>query len=393
MVRRSSRRPVAQVLPELGTRLNMALMAGHGPAAERAPYVRRAANVDSLLLCFVLASVPAWLVGLWNLGYLTLHVLAHNEGAAMLGWQGALFSNLAHEFPQGFAPQNAGTLACLVLGLLYQLPLLITVLLVTLAWEVLFASRRGRRIDAAWMMTPWLFVLLLPAAVSPLLAGVAVSFGVVLGSHIFGGTGRYLVSPALLGILFLHFSYPGFEQAALPLIEFSGATTWSLVATQGANSGLGFAAALLGKELGAIGTGSALACIVGAAYLVYAGAASGRVLAGAVLGLLIGASLAGLFAGADPAWGVAWYWHLVVGNFAFGVAFLATDPSVGPLTRPARWGYGALIGLLTVVIRVVDPSHPEGSLYAILLAGLTVPLLDYVVVRRYRRRAAPEEVK
>ena len=307
MVQLSSRRAVTQVFAELRTRVSMALMTASGPAAGRAPYVRRAANVDSLLLCFVLASMPAWLVGLWNLGYQILEALTHNEGAAMLGWQGTLFSGLAHEFPQVFASENAGTLACFVLGLLYQLPLLITVLLVTLAWEVLFAHRRGRRIDAAWMMTPWLFVLLLPAAVSPLLAAVAVSFGVVLGAQIFGGTGRYLVSPALLGALFLHFSYPGFEQDVLPVVEFSGVTTWSLVAAEGVDSGVGFAAALLGKELGSIGTGSALACIVGAVYLVYAGAASGRVLAGAVLGLLIGASVAGWFAGADPAWGVGWY--------------------------------------------------------------------------------------
>jgi Na+-transporting NADH:ubiquinone oxidoreductase subunit B len=123
------------------------------------------------------------------------------------------------------------------------------------------------------------------------------------------------------------------------------------------------------------------------------GAASWRTLAGALVGLVIGASFVNLFAGEDLAWGISWYWHLVLGNFAFGVAFLATDPSVGPLTRPARWAYGTLIGLLTIVIRVVDPSHPEGSLYAILLAMLAVPLLDYLAVRRYRMRVHPEEVE
>jgi Na+-transporting NADH:ubiquinone oxidoreductase subunit B len=246
----------------------------------------------------------------------------------------------------------------------------------------------ARAVDPGWLMTSWLFVLLLPPAVSPLLAVLAVSFGVVFGAHIFGGTGKYLLSPALLGVLFLHFSYPEFVQADLPVSGFSGATGWVEVARQGvavAADAPGFAALLLGRELGAIGTGSALACMAGAAYLVFAGVVSWRTLAGAFVGLFVAAGIANLFTGDDPAWGIPWYTHLVVGNFAFGVAFLATDPSVGPLTRPARWAYGALIGLLTLIIRVVDPNHPEGSLYAILLAGLTVPLLDYLVVRRHRR--------
>ncbi len=369
----SSNRRAAAVLAELGARLAVAT----GPATESAPHVRRTLNVDRLLFCFVLASVPAWLVGVWNLGYQLTQALVHTQGGALSGWQGAVYAGM------GMAFNDASPLSCVVLGLLYYLPLLFVVLLATIFWEVLFASRRGRGVDPGWLMTAWLFVLLLPPSTSLLLAVVAVSFGVVFGAHIFGGTGKYLVSPALLGVLFLDFSYPGFAQAVLPISGYAGTSTWSLVALA-TEPGADFVALLLGRELGAVGTGSALACMAGAAYLVYAGAASWRTLAGALMGLFVGAGILNLFAGEDLAWGISWHWHLVLGNFAFGVAFLATDPSAGALTRPARWSHGALIGLLTVVIRVVDPSHPEGSLYAILLAGLAVPLLDYLVVRRYR---------
>ena len=354
------------------------------------PYLRAAVSTERLLLSFVFASIPVWLVGLWNLGYQALQVLATTEGAALSGWQGTFYDAM---FAAPDSTASVSVIACFVLGLLYHLPLLVVALVVTALWELLFARVRGRGIDPAWLMTAWLFVLLLPPAVSPLLAAVAVSFGAVLGAHIFGGTGRYLLSPALLGVLFLHFSYPGFVQAALPVTGFSGTTTWATVATEGVASTVGLGTVFLGRELGAMATGSALACLAGAIYLAYVGAASWRTLAGALGGLVLGATLVNLFAGDDPAWGIPWYWHLALGNFSFAVAFLATDPSVGPLTRPARWGYGALIGLLTIVIRVVDPAHPEGTLYAIVLAGLTVPLLDYLVVRRYRMRAQPEEVK
>jgi len=364
------------VLPDLWARSPVT-------ATTAAPHVRSRLNADRLLLCFVYASVPAWLVGDYNLGYQLLRALAHSDGGVLLGWQGAVHEAL------GFAADPGSVIDCVVLGLLYHAPLFVVAVATTMLWEAWFASRRGRRVDRGWLMSAWLFALLLPPTVTPGLAVLAVSFGVVFGAHIFGGTGKYLLSPALLGVLFLQFSYPGLAQTVLPVEGFAGATSWAELARPDPASAAavpGFAALLLGRELGAIGPVSALACFLGTAYLVVAGAGSWRMPAGALAGLFVGAGIMNLFGGDDAAWQIPWYIHLVAGNFAFGVAFLASDPSVVPLTRPGRWAYGVLIGLLTVVIRVADPAHPEGSLYAILLAGLTVPLLDYLVVRRHRLR-------
>ena len=236
-------------------------------------------------------------------------------------------------------------------------------------------------------MTAWLFVLLLPPATPLPLAAVAVSFAAIVGAHIFGGTGRYLVSPALLGVLFLHFSYPGFVAAALPLPDVDLATSWSVAATEGPGA-LSLTGTLLGAELGAVGSTSALACLLGFAYLIRVGAASLRTVLGAFTGLLLTATLMQLVGGDDPAWQLPWYWHLALGNFAFAIVFIATDPTCTPLTVGGRWLHGLLIGVLTVLLRVVDPTHPEGTLFAVLLAGLAVPLLDHLVLRATILRAS-----
>ncbi|HSG88749.1 MAG TPA: RnfABCDGE type electron transport complex subunit D [Pseudomonadales bacterium] len=397
-----ARRPSALApLAEYRARLAMLLRVRDGPAAGRAPFVRSVASADGLLCAFVLASLPAFLIGVWNLGQQVSQALAQTPGATLSGWQGVVYRALqslggepAVAAADGAAATGAGPLECMVLGLALSLPLLLVVATVTLLWELLFAARRGGAIDPAWPMTAWLFVLLLPPATSLPLAVLGASFGVLFGAHIFGGSGRYVVSPALLGILFLRLAYPEVFQAGLPVVGpealpvagLAGGTTWSAVAADGTGATAGLLATVLGSERGLLGTGSALACLAGGAWLVAKGAASVRTLVGALVGLVLGASLAQLGAPDDPVRGLAWYWHLALGNFAFAVAFLATDPSTSALTRPARWLHGLLIGLLTVMLRVVDPSHPEGALQAVLLAGLTVPVLDFLVLRRHRRR-------
>ncbi|NIP15964.1 MAG: hypothetical protein GWM88_15040 [Pseudomonadales bacterium] len=332
-----------------------------------APFLRQALDTPGLLACFVVATLPAWAIGVWNTGQ---RLMADGSGSETGSWQVGMLAAL------GIDADPKAVLACLVLGLLHFVPLLLAVLATSAFWALVFARKRQKVVDPGWLVSAWLLVLLVPPSTTPLLAVLATSFGVVLGSHIFGGTGKYLVSPALLGVLFLHFSYPGLLQDA------SEADGWVLLAA-GGDDVIGF---FLGREAGGVATGSALACAVGAAYLVRMGAASWRTIAGAILGVAAAAAAVNLTAGDDPAWRVPWYAHLTVGYLAFGVAFLATDPSAAPLTRPARWAHGLLIGALTVVIRVLDPMHPEGSLYALLLAGLSVPLLDYLVVRRHRVR-------
>ena len=345
-----------------------------------APHVRSSVTTGRLLNAFVVASLPAMLIGVWNLGYQTLLAGQDLHIAGVLGWRGSVLQALGMDT----AAENA--LACVVFGLLQLLPLFATATAVAYGWERIIAKQRRRAVDPAWFMTAWLFVLLLPPATPVLLAALGMSFAAIIGTHIFGGTGRYLVSPALLGALFLHFSYPGFVGVALPLPDVELATTWVRVAAEGPGA-VDFVAVLLGVELGAAGTVSTAACILGAAYLVRVGAASPRTLLGAIIGLVVAAMLANLAGPADSVWQVSWYWHLALGNFAFALVFLATDPTTSPLTPGGRCVHGALLGGLTIMLRVVDPAHPEGTLFAVLLAGLAVPFIDHVTLRLAMARA------
>jgi Na+-transporting NADH:ubiquinone oxidoreductase subunit B len=313
-----------------------------------APYLRAPSSIDALLNSFVVASLPALLLAVWR-----------------VGWH----------------------------GLTSFVPLLAVAVTVNVFWEVIFAARRDRAVDPGWWMSAWLFALLVPGATPLALVGLGASFGAVFGKHLFGGSGHYLVSPALLGLVFLRFAYPDLMSAAM-VPEGGPPAAWTLAAQGGLTAlneaGITWPALVL---RGALGTPSALACALGGAYLVIRGAASWRTLAGAVIAVIAATTVLGALPAADPLWQLPWHWHLVLGNFAFAVAFLATDPSTGALTRGARWMHGALIGVLVVLIRVLNPTHPEASLFAVFLAALCVPVLDQLVitlhVARTRRRSAP----
>jgi Na+-transporting NADH:ubiquinone oxidoreductase subunit B len=154
--------------------------------------------------------------------------------------------------------------------------------------------------------------------------------------------------------------------------------------------GLSWSHLFLGEEIGAFGAGSALLCLAGVAVLIYKGAASARTVLGAIIGLIAATLLVNGFSSEQALWQLPWYWHLALGNFVFGIAFIATDPTPSPMTAEGRWIQGALIGVLTILIRTLNPAHPEGTLYAILLAALTTPFIDHFVIRvrlaRWHRR-------
>lgn len=343
------------------------------------------------MLYFVIASVPALLFGLWNLGAQTSQAMLQNDLAALSGWRWTFFTSL------GFDATTRGVIGPFLFGLTYLLPLLIVTLATGVFWEVVFATVRRRPVDPGWLMACWLYVLLLPAALPLGFAVLGISFGLVFGKHIFGGTGRYLVSPALLGVLFLQFSYPGYFTGAgsfVPVAGLSVVTTWSTVVASGLENavleGLSWGQLFLGQEIGAFGAGSALLCLAGAAMLIYKGAASARTVLGAIIGLIAATLLLNGFSSEQVLWQLPWYWHLALGNFLFGIAFIATDPTPSPMTAEGRWIQGALIGVLTILIRTLNPAHPEGTLYAILLAALATPIIDHFVIRvrlvRWQRR-------
>jgi len=332
-------------------------------------HVRHRANTDRLLAMFVLASLPAALVGAWGVGSEVLNALTP-EMELPGGWRVQALAALGmNASPDRFV-------AALVLGLMFIVPLMLVATTVSVLWEIVFATVRERAVDPGWPMTSCLFVLLLPHDTPLLLAAIGMTFGTVLGKHIFGGTGRYIASPAVIGALFLHFSYPALSSAT---------STWQTVASLGSaaaiEQGISWWQVFWGNEVGMLGTSSALACAAGALWLAVTGVVSWRTLFGALLGLTGAVTIASLFGETLPA-----HWHFALGSFAFCWAFVLTDPTTLPLTRAGRWLHGALFGVLVIIMREADPTHPESTLFAVLLASLFVPLIDYIVLRAQHTR-------
>lgn len=353
-----------------------------------APHVRTRDCVQGYWNAFVIASLPAWAAGLWSVGRETNLAIAQLELRALPGWQATVLTG------SGIGFDAADPVACFIHGLLYFLPVLAVALAVGAAWQAAFAVLRRRPVDDGLLYTAWFLALLMPATVPLYQVALGMSFGIVVGKLIYGGSGRYLFNPALLGAAFLVFSYPDLvfgEGAWVPVPGFEQPTVLELVSEEG---GLAVAAAvdyawsdlLLGSRPGAFGTTSVLAILLGAAWLLFAGVASWRVMAGAVAGLVGTALLFNGLGAAHPLFDVPWHWHLVLGGFAFGAVFLATDPVAGAMTPAGRWGYGLLVGGLTVVIRLANPSHYEGVMFAILLASTFGPLIDHAVIARHVRK-------
>lgn len=335
------------------------------PPSPAPPYIRAARPTSAVLRGFVVASVPAAAAGVWQIGRTLLdQPAAASTGLWPLAWLGRL----------GLVDGAPAPLAALAAGTLLLAPPLAVALALGRFWAELFARLRGRRLDPAWALAPWLFVLMLPAGMPLTHVAAGITFGTVVGCHAFGGTGRYLVNPALLGVVFLTVAYPASFGSGAWIPGTDLAPTWAgLAAAAPADSMPSWTDAVLGRQIGAFGTTSPAACLAGALLLALRGDASWRSLAGGLAGVaLLGWSMAGL----------PWYWQPVLGSFAFVWAFVLTDPTTMALTRGGRWLQAGAFGALTVVLRTANPDHPESTAFALLLATLSTPLLDHVVVRR-----------
>ena len=362
------------------------------------PHIRDANNVQRLWNYFVIASLPSWLIGLWSVGHQTNLAISDLALTEVPGWRAWLLE------ASGIGFDAFSVMGCVAHGALYFLPIFLVALVVGAFWESVFAVFRRKRLDEGLLYIAWFYALMMPAAAPLYQVAHGMAVGIVIGKLIFGGSGRYLVNPALFGIAFLVFSYPNLmfgEGAWVPVAAYDQPTVLELVNEEG---GLKVIAAVdysywqlfLGDRPGAVGVVSVLGAILGAGFLILTGMASWRVIAGAIIGL-IGMSLLGNYYAPDHMLlSIPWQWHLVLGGFAFGAVFIATDPVAGPITDPGRWGYGLLVGSLTVLIRVGSMSYYEGVIFAILLASLFSPLIDYIVVelnihrRRLRLREATD---
>ena len=354
----------------------------------RSPHVRDAINVSVVMRRLILAVIPCVLVGLWNTGYQANMAMAELGLLEVPGVRGVLLRQLNSHY----APDSIWDNFCH--GLMYFLPLLLVTYALILIWERVFAITQKRRVTEGALATAILFTLTLPPTLPLWQAAIGISFGIVIGREIFGGTGMNFINPILAGRVFLYFAYP--DQISSGSIwtavdGYSGATLLAVAKTSGLQGVLDheltWNMAFLGQLPGAIGETSTLACVAGGALLLYTGIASWRIVAGSLAGLIITAWLFNIAGSlSNPMFMLPWYWHLVLGGYAFGILFIATDPVTSAATEYGRWLYGLLIGVLVVIIRVTNPAIPEGIMFAILLANIFAPILDHLVIRANIRR-------
>ncbi|WP_111495827.1 MULTISPECIES: NADH:ubiquinone reductase (Na(+)-transporting) subunit B [Marinobacter] len=354
-------------------------------------HVRDGIDLKRIMITVWFCVWPAMFFGMWNIGYQANTVLAANPDALMGdgGLRTAFISALAGNDP-GSIWDN------LVYGAAYFIPVYAVTFVVGGFWEVLFATVRRHEVNEGFFVTSILFALICPPTIPLWQVALGITFGVVIGKEVFGGTGKNFLNPALTGRAFLYFAYPAQisgDTVWTAVDGFSGATALSVAANGGMEAlqqSMTWMQAFLGTIQGSMGETSTLAILIGGAVLLVMKIASYRIVGGVLIGM-IGTTLLLNAVGSDtnPMFEVPPQWHLVIGGFAFGMMFMATDPVSAAMTNTGKWSFGILVGLMTVLIRVVNPAFPEGIMLAILFANLFAPLMDHFVVQaNIKRRLA-----
>ena len=361
-----------------------------GKVTASASHVRDSVDLKRIMTTVWLAAWIPMFAGMYFVGHQANVAMDQMGIEALAGWRGFLVELLA-----GYDADNIWH--CLVYGAVFYVPIYMVTFIVGGFWEVLFSIKRGHEINEGFFVTSILFSLTVPATIPLWQVALGISFGVVIGKEVFGGTGKNFLNPALTGRAFLYFAYPAQISGDLvwtAVDGFSGATALGVAAIGGLDgllqSGLTWGQAFIGNMQGSVGETSTLAILLGAGVLLVTKVASWRIMAGVMLGMVATSMLFNAIGSStNPMFGVPWYWHLVVGGFAFGMVYMATDPVSASMTNTGKWIFGGLIGVMTVLIRVVNPAFPEGVMLAILFANLFSPLIDWSVVQsNIRRRRA-----
>jgi len=353
-------------------------------------HVRDGIDLKRMMITMWMCTFPAMFYGMYNLGFQANTAMDAMGIAQTEGWRGVLVATIA-------GSDAASVWDNMMLGAAYWLPVYLTVFLVGGFWEVLFASVRGHEINEGFFVTSVLFALILPPDIPLWQAALGITFGIVVGKEVFGGTGMNFLNPALTARAFLYFAYPAqmSGDAVWTAVDgFSGATALGLANAGGiaamTDAGITWADAFIGNVQGSVGEVSTLAIFAGGAVLLWTRIAAWRIVVGVMLGMVAMSSLLN-FIGSDtnPLFALPFYWHLVLGGFAFGMVFMATDPVSSSMTHIGKWYFGILIGIMVVLIRVLNPAFPEGIMLAILFANLFAPLIDYYVTEaNIKRRVA-----
>ncbi|MBN2665296.1 MAG: NADH:ubiquinone reductase (Na(+)-transporting) subunit B [Bacteroidales bacterium] len=331
-------------------------------------HIRDSVDLKRTMTVVIIALIPALLFGCYNIG------LQHFRS---VGTDPALF--------QAFW-----------FGFIKLLPLIIVSYVVGLGIEFIAAQIRGHEINEGYLVTGLLIPLIMPIDVPLWMLALAVAFSVILGKEVFGGTGMNVFNPALLARAFIFFSYPGWMTGdnvwteglttGINVIDgYSGATPLSMLATGEVSNLPSFMQMFIGTIPGSVGETSVIAILIGAAILLITGVGSWKimlsVLAGGIgMGLLLNAL------SVNEYMELPFYYHLAMGGFAFGAVFMATDPVSGAQTEIGKWIYGFLIGILSILIRVLNPAYPEAVMLAILFMNAFAPLIDYYVVQSNIKR-------
>ena len=352
-----------------------------------APHARSHIDMKRIMTYVVIATIPALLVGLYNVGFQTNTAIA-TFGAS--GWRAGLLDFVGI----GFNPANP--FANMIHGALYFLPIYITTLFFGGVAEVVFSVVREHEINEGFLVSSMLYALILPPNVPLWQVALGIIFGIVIGKEVFGGTGKNFLNPALTGRAFLYFAYPAYmsgDTIWTPVDGFSGATALSVSASTGyealADQGITWFDSFFGLVQGSIGETSTIACLIGLSFLLITKIANYRLVAGCLLGMIGFSTLLNLLGSdSNPMFAMPWHWHLVVGGYAFGLAFMVTEPVSASHTNLGRWIYGALIGVMVVLIRVINPAFPEGMMLAILFGNVFAPLIDHFVVQANIQRRA-----
>ena len=317
-------------------------------------HVRDAVDMKRNMIYVLIALIPCFLFGTWNIGY--QHFLSHGEAATLR--------------------QNFGY------GLMKILPLYIVSYVVGLGIEIIFAQVRKEEVNEGFFVTGFLIPLIMPADVPLWMLAIAVAFAVIIGKEVFGGSGMNVVNPALLARAFLFFSYPSqMSGDSIWIAEkadaYSGATPLGTLLNGGGVEQLpSMMEMFIGTIPGSVGETSKIAILLGALFLIVTGVASLRI----ILSTFVGAAALGLLFTAIGVSDVPFYYHYLMGGFMFGAIFMATDPVTAAQTNCGKIIYGFLIGAMAVLIRVANPGYPEGMMLAILLLNVFAPLIDYCVV-------------
>ncbi len=358
-------------------------------------HVRGALDLKRMMSVVVVGLIPIVFFAMYNTGLQASRAIA--AGAQPLDtWQTSVFQAMGFGFTSGFW-------SCFVYGALYFLPVFVMTFAAGGTVEVIFACVRGHEINEGFFVTGFLLPLTLPPTIPLWQVASGAIFGVLIGKEIFGGTGMNILNPALTARAFLFFAYPAEISGDKPWIAadfvgvdgFSGATWLSRAATDGigalgeVGNGLWWDA-FLGFIPGSMGETSALLCLVGAVLLIFTRIGSWRTMLGVTVGTVVMASILNAVGSeTNPFFGVPFWWHMVLGGWAFGAVFMATDPVSSAFTETGKLYYGLGIGILVILVRVVNPAYPEGMMLAILFMNMFAPLIDhYFVQANIKRRLA-----